>query len=294
VGEKSEMKATVVIPTKNRPTGLLRALSSVKPSEALSVIVVDDGCDIPAAELLVEFSHPYVKAILNRGASGPAGARNFGVSMAETEIVFFLDDDDQMIAGYIDDVLAALEGEASTADFGFSSMLSGDRVKGLHGPTGLFGPQTPLAKRLGGLGMGFWIKRNCFLDAGGIDETLRVNEDTEFCIRLAKQGRTGWFSAGPGVEIRPEGSDVANDMASITTSSRAAERKVAFEVILERHGDFLAAFPKEHLSFVRRAVKYNARSGNFWGALRLAKAHKVSGHRIWLDAISGALSRGRA
>jgi glycosyltransferase involved in cell wall biosynthesis len=273
---------------------LLRAVSSVKPSEALSVIVVDDGSDIPAAEVLIKLSNPYVKVVLNNGVSGPAGARNFGVSMVESEIVFFLDDDDQMIAGYIDDVLEALKGEASSAEFGFSSMRVGDRVKGVHGPTGLLGPQTPLAKRLGGLGMGFWIRRNCFLEAGGIDETLRINEDTEFCIRLAKQGRTGWFSAAPGVEIRPEGRNVANDMASITTSSRAAERKIAFEVILERHGDFLANFPKEHLSFVRRAVKYNARSGNFWGALRLAKAHKVSGHRIWLDAVSGALSRGRA
>jgi len=288
------MKATVVIPTKNRPTGLLRAVSSVKPSEAISVIVVDDGSDIPAAEVLIELSNPYVRIILNGGVSGPAGARNFGVSMASTEIVFFLDDDDQMIAGYLQDVLTALEGEASTADYGFSSMRTGDRVKGLHGPTGLFGPQTPLEKRLGGLGMGFWIRRNCFLDAGGIDEILRVNEDTEFCIRLAKQGRTGWFSAAPGVEIRPEGRNVANDMASITRSSRAAERKIAFEVILERHGDFLASFPKEHRSFVRRAVKYTARSGNFWGALRLAKAQKVSGYQIWLDAISGSLSRGRA
>lgn len=284
------MRATVIIPTKNRPSGLRRAVSSVDQSSFMSVIVVDDGCDIPAAEVLSDPAFSKVQVVVNGGVPGPSGARNFGVSLAETEIVFFLDDDDQMIKCYPADVLFALRSDASSADYGFSSIRLGDQTRGVHGPTGLFGPHSPLSKRLGGLGMGFWIKRDCFLEAGGIDESLRINEDTEFCIRLAKQGRTGWFSAAPGVEIRPSGGSFEADMVSITDSSRASERRIAFETILERHGDFLASFPKEHLTFVRRAVKYCARSGDFFGSLRIAQKHRVPNYRVIGDAILGRLS----
>lgn len=285
------MKATVIIPTSNRPGGLRRAVESIDKSSTMSILVVDDGSNTPAADVLSDVSFSDIKVVVNGGSPGPAGARNFGVHMAETELVFFLDDDDQLISGYPDNICLALRGDASSAEYGFSSIRSSDRTKGVHGPTGLFGPHTPLSKRLGGLGMGFWIKRNCFLGVGGIDESLRVNEDTEFCIRLAKQGRTGWFSAVPGVEIRPSVYNFANDMMSITDSCRAAERKIAFETILDRHADFLVSFPDEYLTFVRRAVKYGARSGDFFAALRLAQKHRVPTRRVLYDAILGALSR---
>ena len=284
------MKATVIIPTKNRPGGLRRAVSSIDQTNTVSVLVVDDGCDLPAAKVLSDLPFSQVRVVVNGGVAGPAGARNFGVNVADTEIVFFLDDDDQMIKCYPADVLFALSGDASTADYDFSSIRLGDRTKGVHGPTGLFGLGSSLSKRLGGLGMGFWIKRDCFIEAGGLDESLRINEDTEFCIRLAKQGRTGWFSAEPGVEIRPSGGNFVADMVSITDSSRAAERGIAFETILERHGDFLASFPKERLSFVRRAVKYCARSGDFFGSLRIAQKHQVPNYRVIGDAVLGSIS----
>jgi glycosyltransferase involved in cell wall biosynthesis len=288
------MKATVIIPTKNRPTGLLRAVQSLAPSELLSIVVVDDGSDVPAADVLSGLIHTQIKVIRNGGAAGPAGARNFGVSVADGAIIFFLDDDDQMIDGYIGKVLAALGGDAAPADYGFSTMRWGDRLEGVKGKAGLRGPETPLSKRLAGLGMGFWIRKEIFTQAGGIDEALRINEDTEFCVRLAAQGLIGWYSAEPGVDIRPQGEVVANDLASVTTTSSASERRVAFEVILERHKVFLNSYPKEKLSFVRRAAKYAARSGDFLGAIQLAKKYQVRGHQIWMDAAAGALSRKRA
>jgi glycosyltransferase involved in cell wall biosynthesis len=287
------MKASVIIPTKNRPIGLLRAVKSLAPSEQLSIVVVDDGSDVPAADVLSELAHTRIKVVRNGGAAGPAGARNFGVSVADGEIIFFLDDDDQMIDGYIQTVLAAIGGGSAAADYGFSSMRWGDCVEGANGVTGLRGPETPLSKRLAGLGMGFWIRKQIFTQVGGIDETLRVNEDTEFCVRLAAQGVIAWYSAEPGVDIRPQGQGVANELASITSTSRASERRLAFEVILERHKGFLNAYPKEKLSFVRRAAKYAARSGDFWGAIRLAKKYQVRGPQIWMDAAIGAMSRTR-
>lgn len=288
------MKASVIIPTKNRPVGLLRALQSLAPSDSLSIVVVDDGSDIPVVDVFPELAHPRIKVVRNGGAAGPAGARNFGVSISDGDIIFFLDDDDQMIDGYIQTILAVIGGEGATADYGFSSIRWADRTKGANGLTGLRGPEMTLSKRLAGLGMGFWIRKEIFTRVGGIDEALRINEDTEFCVRLAAHGLIGWYSAEPGVDIRPQGEVVANDLASITTTSGASERRVAFEIILARHKVFLLSHPKEKLSFVRRAAKYAARSGDFGGAIQLANKYHVRPYQIWMDAAAGALSRKRA
>jgi glycosyltransferase involved in cell wall biosynthesis len=290
------METTVVIPTKDRPKLVRRAVASALASslspQQFRVVVVDDGSHTPAIEVLAEYPECRVKVISNDGVPGPAGARNAGVRAAESETVFFLDDDDQLMPDYMNSVLLARKGAAECAEYGFSSLIIGSRIAGTHGSTGLRTHQSKLADRLGGLGAGFWITRRAFQDVGGIDERLKVNEDLEFCIRLAAHGFNCWFSADPGVSIGFEAVRMINEMPSITRSSRAHERVAAFEWILERHAQFLSLHPQERTQIVRRLVKYRARSGGFLDALAFGRSQGVPLRRILLDAISGAMSKG--
>jgi hypothetical protein len=93
-----------VIPTKDRPATLERALSAViaaarkLPGEPVEIIVVDDGDDERVAALVagLEGSAPVALRYVARreyGGRGPGDARNAGVLRARGDVIAFTDDD---------------------------------------------------------------------------------------------------------------------------------------------------------------------------------------------------------
>jgi succinoglycan biosynthesis protein ExoW len=110
-------KIAVIIPFFQRESGILaRSLLSISnqgyPTEALYVIVIDDGSPVPAeGELL---AHPVpvglrVK-VIRRENSGPNEARNTGLENLEpdTDLVAYLDSDDEWIGEHIARAIKAL------------------------------------------------------------------------------------------------------------------------------------------------------------------------------------------
>lgn len=272
----------IIIPTRDRPAGLRAAVASALAAlpPGGRVVVVDDGSDPPAGPGLAEFAAAPVETVVNQGPHGAAAARNFGMRACDAEIVFFLDDDDTMEPDYPARILAALAGPGRAARFGFSAMQRGRRVVGKRLDPGMIPPEAPLSERLAGLGMGFWIRRATFLEVGGIDAALPVNEDTEFFLRLAAQGVPGWYSPAPGVRIRPApAAGLPSELDSLTRRSRAAERAGAFEHILTRHARFLENHPALRRMFLRRVIKYRIRAGEPEAARAAAGAEPAWFHR---------------
>ena len=291
------MEATVVIPTKNRPEGLIRAVNSALASslseDLFNIVIVDDGGAFPMAEGLTLWPSRRVQVVSNSRAPGPSGARNQGVEVAQGKVIFFLDDDDQMLKDYMERVLSARGTLAMSAGYGFSSLIRGGRMVGLHGATGMLTSEAPLKHRLGGLGAGFWITRKDFIAVGGLDESLRVNEDFEFCIRLAKNHLNCWYSSAPGVDISPLSSISGSDMPSLTRSTRASERSSALEFILQRHADFLSHHPDVRNRLIERVVKFRARGGDLRGALAFGASHDGPKLAVIVNAILGVLTSER-
>jgi GT2 family glycosyltransferase len=94
--------ASIVVPTRNRPQLLRRALTSIggQTERDFEVVVVDDGStaenrallEVLARELDARFRFVYRAATATR--NGPAAARNVGIATARGQYVGFLDDDD--------------------------------------------------------------------------------------------------------------------------------------------------------------------------------------------------------
>jgi glycosyltransferase involved in cell wall biosynthesis len=86
----------VVIPTRNRPELVRKAIASVRsqryPGE-LRVVVVYDQTE--PDYLLASTDGPPVLVLTNWRTKGLAGARNTGILSLDTELVAFCDDDDQ-------------------------------------------------------------------------------------------------------------------------------------------------------------------------------------------------------
>ena len=221
------------------------------------VIVVDDHSVTPAAKILEGFETDLeqgrLRIVLNHMGNGPAAARNHGVSEALGQIVLFLDDDDLMHPSYPGFVL---EMQALGYAYGFAAIKRfQDGTQPVAQLTGDV-TEVPLAdlsfkKQIGGLGCGFWVKREVFNSIGGINPALRVNEDTDLSLRLLKSGAQGVFSPRLAIYVR----DHASPAAHLTNSTPAALRAKYFKILLHEHRAWLGTHREAREFLMRRYVK---------------------------------------
>ena len=99
---------TAVIPTRNRPELLLRAIASVlaQNCEQIEIVVVIDGPDATTEAALRAKANGRLRVIALPESVGGSDARNIGVQNARTEWIAFLDDDDEWLPGKIEKQLA--------------------------------------------------------------------------------------------------------------------------------------------------------------------------------------------
>ena len=268
---------SVVIPTRDRPTLLPQAVASALDSlpPGGEVVVIDDAGTPPADGVLP--AHPRLRLLRNDAALGPAAARNRGVAEAQGTVILFLDDDDVLLPGYA----AAVQALAATdpqAGWGFSPTLAhgsdGPQPAPVIADLGAAPMPPPFGRRhLAGLGCGFWIRKALFVEAGGLDPSLRTNEDTEFCLRLLSSGALPWRAAVAGVSIRetPRRTRRAPG-TSVTRGTGPLARAGYFAAILDRHGGFLATAPALARHLHRRRLKMLAKAGRGTDGIAAARA----------------------
>jgi GT2 family glycosyltransferase len=96
---------SVVIPTHNRVSTLPRVLDALALQtlsfDRFEVIVVDDGSTDATAGFLAGYRPPYRFRSFAQANTGPAGARNRGVTAAEGERIVFIGDDTIPESGFL-------------------------------------------------------------------------------------------------------------------------------------------------------------------------------------------------
>lgn len=94
--QNDTMRASVVIPTYERPEALVETVSSVcdQTADEYEILIVDDGSESQAQSnaLAKTESHQRVTVFRSQG-NGPAAARNLGWRASSGEFVLFTDDD---------------------------------------------------------------------------------------------------------------------------------------------------------------------------------------------------------
>ncbi len=259
---------TIVIPTHNRPDLLPRAVASALLAcpENGEVLVVDDQSNIPASQVLAHVTDSRLQVIRNASAGGAARARNQGVVLAAGAVVFFLDDDDELVADYCNRILCA-GGGASQADWGFSSTVI--RSPGSP-PTdsplirrrlrhGLVPENSRVCDRIAAMSEGFWIKKRCFEEVGGLDPDLTIDEDTDLCVGLMGRGISPWYETDPAMVVYRGYVPAANSAGQLTVSTSVSKGLHCYRRTFDKNEARFASHsaPRWFLAmrFVRRAVK---------------------------------------
>jgi glycosyltransferase involved in cell wall biosynthesis len=101
--------ASAVIPTRNRPELVCRAVRSVltQTIREIECIVVIDGPDAATLHALKEIDDPRLRVIALADSVGGCEARNLGARAARGEWVALLDDDDEWLPFRLEKQLAA-------------------------------------------------------------------------------------------------------------------------------------------------------------------------------------------
>ena len=192
------MKISIIIPTHNRYSKLLKLLDSIEsffPSKAADyeIIIIDDGSTDDTARLDKLFKDTNTK-VFHTSNQGPSKARNFGAKIARGELLAFLDDDCIISEAY------------ARILFSYSLELRYDIVGGpaysLPGNVGVITKhldaigylQQPYFDSNGGFScfasVNFVIKKEAFVSIGGFSHSFSRpgGEDNNITIRAARAG----------------------------------------------------------------------------------------------------------
>ena len=183
-------RASIIIPTFNRPHLLPRAVESARDAgKDVEIIVVDDASVDETSTVCRKLTGiRYVRLEHNQGV---AGARNVGLLASRSNYIAFLDDDDLRLPGSIDLQADALD---ANTDVGFvcGAMLLANQDYSLTGETSV-----PTA----GKGDRFWellelafpvmplcvlIRKDCFTRVGLLNSRLRGIDDWDILVRIAE------------------------------------------------------------------------------------------------------------
>lgn len=191
--ENIKPKVSVVIVTYNRPKFLPLAIRSVlkQSFQDFEILVVDNGIDKPAKDLVKSFDDSRIKYLPQTGNTGCSGGKNVGIKNAMGEYVAFLDDDDIWLPEKLELQIKALE-ENSEVGFCFTAITE-VRDKGeIHSqvPEGE-GDYFEFAMRKfnGFLSSTLVIKREVFDEVGPLDEIFPSHTDIDLIIRITKKYR---------------------------------------------------------------------------------------------------------
>lgn len=246
---------SIIILTKDRPNLLPRAVASARAALRAGgeIVVVDDASNIPARDILAASIAPDLRILRLDVSNGIGAARNAGIAASLGSVIFFLDDDDEIMPDYPATILA---GPAAQFDYGFSNILTATADGAIQQgkprfASGAISPRAPLRKQLCGTGMGFWINRPVALDIGPFSTEIAINEDTEFLCRLISQGRSAYYHASAGMTVHHH--SAAQNLTNITARITAVERAKDMLFICNRYPLFAAHFGRSYLRHSAKA-----------------------------------------
>ena len=222
----------VIIPAYNAEATLgeqLAALCRQTCDVSWQILVVDNGSIDATQEVALAYSSSRVPVSVVRAAagSGPAYARNAGVSATSSPWIAFCDADDVVSAGWLSAISQALyEHDFVSGGVELEQLNSGwsqaSRGLSFSNQLTVFEGMFPYASSCN-----MAVKREAFELVGGFDESMRVGEDIDLSLRLWQEGIQLHFEVGATVHYR-----LRNELRTMFRQSR--EYGAIHPVLIER------------------------------------------------------------
>lgn len=187
--EREYMKISVVIPAFNREKYIVKCLDSIvnqsyKPYE---IVVIDDASTDNTVALVEEYSNTIIKIIKCKKNGGAQKARNIGIKEATGEWIAFMDSDDEWLPDKLEKQKKMIEilGYNVCAGGAFVCKKDSNKKWLCDGKSGYVYEEV-LKLRTYLLFQTLLIKKECIINAGGLDEKVVAYQELDTAIRIAK------------------------------------------------------------------------------------------------------------
>jgi glycosyltransferase involved in cell wall biosynthesis len=254
---------SVILNTYNRAALLPRAVTSVlaQTHGDLELVIADDGSRDQTRSVVAAFDDPRVRYVRQDNA-GLSAARNLGVASSSGRYLAFLDDDDEVLPGWLE----AFHAQLSSPGCGVA--CCGAQVVGVD-HTVTYSPRdlgAPFDHCVGLFYSGsFAVRRQVFDAIGGYAADLACHHQTELALRLVS-----WCS-DHGLSVE----SVAQPLLRIHRATQTARRRsdperflAGTRYILEHHGDRLGRSKVTLAAYLGSAGVSSARLGRYADARR--------------------------
>lgn len=213
-------KVSVIIPLYNKEKAIANTINSVlQQGDVVSeIIVVDDGSTDSSSAIVKGLNIPKIKYFYKENG-GVSSARNYGLSKAESDWIFFLDADDLLLNNAIE-LLVSLANkypDATVCSANYYNMKG--KTKSLGSKSLKEGIVSNPLKALFEFRVvprsGCTIYSRALLqEVTGFDERISIFEDTEFDLKVLKKAKLA-YSPYPVYEHLYEFSELGSSLKPI-------------------------------------------------------------------------------
>lgn len=289
----NDHSVSVIIPTHNRRYSLARAIESCLSQSypVTEVIIVDDASTDDTVSLVSEYSakDSRVRYAAFSCNQGPQAARIAGMRSARTEWLAFLDSDSELTAHSIRARIEAAKHSRVEPGLVYGDILIDLRTGGppvkceLEQLSGHAYPRM-LRKIVLCSYNGIMLRKSCLLKSGYPDPALRVCEDYDMMLGIAKYFPI--LHCGSTVALQNVSKDsLTADIRKIAEGRRKLIKRYRMD-ILRHHGFVCLAFWHVYLLHLRlRAFPHRWRITQLAGRM----AHRLAG--LYFRELAGAVGR---
>lgn len=208
---------SVIIPTHNRADILPRAINSVLSQSYTNyeIIVVDDGSVDNTQEFLLKFKSDKLRFLKNETSKGACNARNKGIQAAAGELLAFLDDDDEYLPTYLEEIIKIYDPKwAYIFSRCYYVYKEAGKVKKLVPKKNKYVDAEQMLYEMSA-GNLFIVEKSKMLNIIGFDENLEKAQDYDVLLRLNLKFGTAYCLQRPLYIMHTE-----HDKPRITNSPR--------------------------------------------------------------------------
>ncbi|WP_072013740.1 glycosyltransferase family A protein [Myxosarcina sp. GI1] len=242
----NSLQVSVIVPTKDRPQMLDRAVQSICSQTTLpaEIIIVDDASVASYPEIIEQLKERSPVPLIyhrNSQSSGPGATRNQGAKLASGNVLMFLDDDDLWLPEKIANQLNILTEHPEVGLVYAARSVVDEAGNNLFQITPKLAGQIysqMLQKNHVGVTSSVAVRKDLFLEAGGFDPEIAVREDYELWIRLSKVTK---------IAFDPQATVLwtVHSQPRKQTSSKPEIYEAAVEKILQKYQQDLKSLPSK-------------------------------------------------
>ncbi|QLC34409.1 glycosyltransferase [Halarchaeum sp. CBA1220] len=226
-------RVSVVVPTYNGEAYVRDAVDSVLAQSFadVEVLVVDDGSTDGTVAAVESYDDERVTLHENEENLGIAGNMNRGASLAEGDVLAFLDQDDYWRTEKLERHLERHDADDAAVVYSDVEVVDGDGTTLEYAdPPAPASAGLPLVRQLY-VHLNFLrsfscvtVEREAWRDAGGLDESFDVSADYDLYVRLAADHRFALADAPLAVKRTHEGNASGDRVALYDDIQRVLER----------------------------------------------------------------------